>query len=262
MKTLIFVLLSLPLCLFAEDKKKKLGWKHDSTLGFVVQGGNSTAETFNFKQETAYKFESSIVKWSGNYLNAKAKDQGTGITSQTAENWATLLRYDRIHSERLASYLQTGISGDRFQGLREKKEVGLGGKFYSIKKEYFTWSKEFGYQYARELYVQDTKPDDEQLHQEFHFARAATDAKYAFKKDMEFGLSAEYLYPFADQQLDREGQKDRKDYRINFSPYFKTVLSDLLSLKIAYEGKYRNIPVADGNAYLDFTYTTSLIASY
>ena len=265
MRSLIFVLILIPLALHAEEEKApKLGLKHESSLGYVVTGGNSTSETFNVKQETSYRWTKDLVKWTGNYLQTKAKSNTTGVTEKTAQNWASVLRYEKVLSARFNAYTQAGISGDKFQGTQERKAGGLGGKYYTIKTKRFEWFKELGYEYARELFIYDPTNANpfQQLHTEFHFARVYTQADYAYEKNLKFGVYVEYLYPFADQRIDENGRKPEPDYRVNFSPYMTSVLTDMFSLKISYEGRYRNTPVLVGNENLDFTFNTALLAEY
>lgn len=265
----LFIAAILPFTASAEDEPKKLGLSHESSLGYVVTGGNSSAETFNLAQETLYVWDAELLKWTGNYLAASSKDPSTDVEAQTAENWATALRYERSVSDRLGFYGQTGIAGDRFQGLRERKTLGLGLKYVTVKTETFTWVAELGYEYARELFESNKtiigpNPTDIQVqtgHPEYHFARAFTQADYAHSKTLSFGAYVEYLHPFADQLISEVGN-DADDYRVNFSPYMVSVLSDMFSLKVAYIGRYRNVPIVQGNEQLDFTFSTTLLATY
>ena len=81
--------------------------------------------------------------------------------------------------------------------------------------------------------------------------------EWSYSKSVMLGLELEFLFPFADQ---RGGTED--DWRLNFRPYLVSVLSDNFSLKVSYEGRYRNVPVVASYQNLDFIFSTSLLATY
>jgi len=260
----ILIAAILPLSAMAQDAapEKKMGLQHTSALGYVVTGGNSSAETTNFTQETKYVWDAEQLAWTGNYLGTKSKNQGSDDQNITAENWQTALRYDRTVSDRLGVYSQVGIFGDRFQGVKERKFADLGLSYLTTKTETFTWENELGYQYMRELYLVAPSANAT-IHPEFHFVRLYTKMDYTHSKTLKLGLWVEYLFPFADQRQPADiTQEKADDYRVNFEPYLISTLSDMFSLKVSYLGRYRNAPVVDGNAYLDSTFSTTLIATY
>lgn len=257
---MILTLITLPLASFAEDEEMKAGFNHSSELGFVKTGGNTDSETFSLKQDTYYKWGKELLRWTGNYISTKAVVPVDGSIEGepraiTAENFATALRYERTLSSYLGVYAQAGYSQDRFQGIREKKEGGLGANYHITKTENFWWDFELGYQYTREL--RTVALDNGIIHPEFHFARAFTALEYSYSKAVMLGLWVEFLFPFEDQT-----GLDDPDFRVNFEPYLVSVLSDNFSLKVSYNGRYRNTPVVSTNKNLDYTFSTTLIATY
>ena len=245
----------------AEEEELKMGFNHQSEAGFVKTGGNTDSETLSIKQDTYYKWSKELLRWTGSYISTKAAvpDANNSIVGQTpvitVENYATALRYERTVSPALGVYAQAGIAGDRFQGVFERKTGGLGLNYHVMKTANFWWDFEAGYEYTRELIANATPNGN--LHPEYHFARAFTAMEYAYSKAVMFGLSVEYLLPFSDNS----GSGDNS-YRLNFSPYLISVLSDNFSLKVSYDGRYRNVPVNPTLQRLDYTFSTTLLATY
>jgi len=248
---------------FAEDEDgPKMGFNHQSELGYVIAGGNSSAETLNISQNTYYNWGSELLRWTGSYLSTKSVTPVAGVALDTlprsisAENWETALRYERIVSAMLGVYATAGISGNRFQGVQERKTGGLGLNYKISATNTFKWNFDIGYEYMRELFT-EAPATGGTIHPESHFARAATNLEYAYSKAVILGLDFEFLFPFASQIA---GPDD--DYRINFKPYLISVLSDNFSLKVSYEGRYRNVPVIATNVNLDYIFSTTIIATY
>ncbi|MCB0376858.1 MAG: DUF481 domain-containing protein [Bdellovibrionales bacterium] len=250
---LLLILSSLPSA-FAEEakaeEKKALG--HESSLGYVVTGGNSSSETTSFKQATEYDWSYGLLKLTGHYIQTQGLDVTTNKTNQTAENWSAALRYEKVITpERFNLFAQHGWRGDRFQNVREAKDTDVGAKYFWLKNDTSKFFTELGYRYTKELYV--TADPEKGIHPEYHFVRLFNQYDYSYSKSVNLGLWIEFLpdiNDFAESQ------------RINYSPYLTSVLSDLFSLKVAYEGRYRFKAAAPGLKYQDYTFTTSIIAKY
>jgi len=254
-----FAILAVPFATFAGEEEVKSGFNHNSEAGFVKTGGNTNSETFSIKQDTYYKWNKELLRWTGNYVSTKAAVPVNGSVNDqpvniTAENWATALRYERTFSSYLGAYGQVGFAQDRFQGVIQRRDAGAGINYHIVKNKSFWWDFELGYQFMKELRTQDINGN---FHPYYHFARAFTAMEYSYSKAVMLGLWVEFLFPFADQTGSGEA-----DYRINFEPYLISVLSDNFSLKVSYGGRYRNTPVVPGNQQLDYTFSTTLIATY
>ena len=76
---------------------------------------------------------------------------------------------------------------------------------------------------------------------------------YTYSKSFSLGAWVEYTPSVTDFA---------NDQRINYSPYLTSVLTDMFSLKVSYEGRYRFKPAAPGNKLTDFTFTTALLAKF
>lgn len=254
----------------AEDAKK--GLYNQSELGYVVTGGNSASETTSFKQKSEYFWDHDVLSINGHYIQASGLvNQGTDEedTQTTAENWSATLRYDRVITPKwFKMFVGYGMRGDRFQGVSEGQDIDVGATYYTANSKTYTQFFQLGYRYTRELLTIDPRVNPDNLgksideicvgvgnchHPEFHYFRLKGSIEYAHSKTLTLGAWVEYLpsvTDFADDQ------------RINYSPYIQSVLTDIFSLKVAYEGRYRSKPAVQGNELTDFTFTTSLLANF
>ena len=90
-------------------------------------------------------------------------------------------------------------------------------------------------------------------HPEYHYARLFSQIDYSHSKSLSLGLWVEFLPSLTDFA---------NDQRINYSPYMTSVLTDMFSLKVSYEGRYRHKTAQAGNKNTDYTFTTSLLAKF
>ncbi len=230
----------------------KLGFHHESELGYIVVGGNAKSQSFSGKQESTYTMENDLLKWKAHYLNARARNQQSGLVEGTAENWSTSLREEHIFTpEQFSSYLEAGILGNRFIGLDIGQNYGVGAKYFLVSNESFKWFAELGYQYLHEEFIDDGVATT-QSYREAHFIRLYSKVEYSYSPTVKFGIWGEYL----------PDMKDDENYRINFGPDILVILNDTLSLKFGYEGYYRNLPVAPNTIRFDFRHVTALIAKF
>lgn len=259
---------------FAEDREP--GLYNQSELGYVVTGGNAESETTSVKQKSEYLWLNDKIRFTGHYIQASGlvdTPTPTAPNAQsnrtTAENWSAALRYDRVITPKwFNAYLGYGWRGDRFQGVSEGQDIDFGGTYFTANKKEFKHFFELGYRYTREFYTAD--PRDVAIangedpttacsgvgqcrYPEFHYIRIFTQADYAYSKTFTMGLWFEYLPSITNFS---------EDQRINFSPYITSVLTDIFSLKVAYESRYRFKAAIPGNEYTDFTFTTSLLANF
>ena len=254
------VIFSLLFAITAIAEEKKLGLKHESTLSYVQTAGNSEATTTSFKQMTGYWWTMDVLKLTGHYLSTNTTDKTVNPNKEaiTAENWSAALRYEKVLTpDRFNVYASHGWRGDRFQNIQQGHDSDVGGKYFWIKDDKTAFSSELGYRYTKELLtsviVDPENPKNGQGHPEYHFLRLAAQFDQKCTESFAYGLSLEYLPSFDNFE---------KDYRFNFNPYITSTLSDMFSLKVAYEGKYRNIPAQSGLERLDTIFTTSIIAKY
>ncbi len=241
--------------LFAEDLAP--GLTNESALGYVVTGGNSESETVNIAQKSQYQWTRDILRFEGSYLQTEGLDQSSGVKAQTAENWKANLRFERVLTpKKFNAFVTYGWLGDRFQGVREGQSADIGAKYYLYNNAEVKLFVEGGYQYRRELLVANAEPGvgvGPRHFPEFHYGRLAAEIEYNHSKTLTLGLKTEYLASIATFST---------DHRFNYNPYLTSVLTDLFSLKVSYDSKYRYLPAQAGNKLTDYTFTTSLLAKF
>jgi putative salt-induced outer membrane protein YdiY len=245
----------------AEDK---LGLTNESSLGYVVTGGNSQSETTSAKHTSVYSWTQDILKFNGQYLQTSGYDKATAKTNQTAENWMANIRLERILvPKKFNLYLEHGWYGNRFQGVREGLYLDFGPKYFWVNSDDLVFFSELGYRYSRELLTVDPTnggltPEGKvgvgkAIMPEYHQMRLKSQIDYSHSKTLALGAWVEYLPSITNFN---------DDQRINYSPYMTSVLTDMFSLKVAYEGRYRFKQPVAGNKLTDYTFTTSLIAKF
>lgn len=236
----------------ATEDQSKLGLHHESEIGYIVVGGNAKSQSFSGKQDTWYQKERDLYRIKGHYLNTRARNQQNGIVEGTAENWSGALRWEHIlYPELFSGFTEAGVRGNRFIGVDFGQSYDLGGKYFFVSTDTMKWFAELGYQYLKEDFKDDgltTTPE----FREAHFIRLFSKVEYTYSPTVKFGFWGEYLPDL----------KEELNYRVNFGPEVMVILTDRFSLKFAYEGYYRNLPVAPNTIRFDFRHVTALIAKF
>lgn len=250
--SLLFVLVG-----FNAMAEEKPGLANETGLGYVVTGGNSKSETTSFNEKLIYAWTRDILRLTGHYIQTSGYDKTTKQNNQTAENWSANLRFEKVIApSTFNAFVGHGWYGDRFQGVREGNSTDIGGKYFFVSNDSIKLFSELGYRYTRELLIAPAAPDvgvGSRIMPEYHYARLYTQIDYTHSKTLTLGAWIEYLPSITSFS---------EDQRLNYSPYMTSVLTDIFSLKVAYEGRYRYKPAVVGNELTDYTFTTSLIAKF
>ncbi len=262
---LAFLLVGFSSFALAADEEKP-GLTNETQLGYVVVGGNAQSETTSVKHLTKYNWEYDTLKFTGHYIQSSGLVDAPTPTNPdaeeertTAENWAATARYERVITPKwFKTFVAHGWYGDRFQGVREGNSTDIGAKYYTANSEKLKQFFELGYRYTRELLTLDPPPNEEvgvgnRIMPEYHYARIYAQIDYTYSKSFSFGAWIEYLPSVVNFA---------EDQRINYSPYLTSILTDVFSLKVSYEGRYRYKPAVVGNELTDYTFTTALVASF
>jgi len=210
---------------------------HESEASAVLASGNTDARTFALKQSTAYQWDKNKGTFTGSLLYGKSG----GIES--ARKWDLGVRFDRELSEVMGLFLGYQIDGNIFSGFESRHTVDLGGKYYFIRTDETKLSTEAGYRYQAEKLTSQTTNNN-------HMGRAFLEWTNAWNKQVNSKVGTEFTYNFS----------TRNDYRINAEPSLSVILTDVLSIKLAYLINFRNLPAVAGKKQLDTLYTTSLVA--
>ncbi len=240
----LFLLWIFPFLLIAAEPTSSL--TNESELGAVLTSGNSSTKTLQAKHTSKYTLDANNFTLQGKYLYGKASDV------ESARSWSAGLKYGRDFSERFGIFLGNSWEGDTFNGYEYRTNVDAGGKYYLFPEEkdkkgsyLFT---EAGYRYTYEARVDSVIPRTANL----HFIRVYLEGSKQLTGTVLGKLWVEALPSLNDSNASQ----------FNFEGSLAVAMSEKLSLKTAYLGKYRNTPLKVGGEKYDSTFTTSLIAKF
>jgi putative salt-induced outer membrane protein len=208
----------------------------ESEAGVVVTGGNTSTETFNFKQSNSYPWGLNVLKFNGKYLSTSSKDVST------ARNWILALRYERELTQHVSVYLGQSVEADVFAGFTQRYNTDLGGKYYIIKETALYWDVEGGYRYSIEnrLFNQAKQ----------HYLRVYTEALRDWSKTFSTRVNLEYL----------PNLTESSDYQLNSELAASAAINETFAIKVSYLVKYRHLPPPPATETTDTQFTTSLVA--
>lgn len=237
----LFVLCLLPVAIFADARLA-----NESELGLVLTSGNSSAQTLSAKHTSIYTLDANKFQLAAKYLYGKASGM------ESAKNWSAGLRYERAFTDSLSAYLANTWEGDIFNGYEYRTNVDAGGKYYLVpedkeKKGTYLFS-EVGYRYTYEYRIETITPRSATL----HFARIYLEGSRNFTDSVTGKLWVEGL----------PSLNDANSNQANFEASLAVMLSEKLSLKSAYGGRYRSTALKVGGEKYDSVLTTSLIAKF
>ncbi len=224
---------------FAEEPEVEKVWSDQAELSFVTTSGNTETTSMAGKNLLTYKFTPKAV---GSWKIGGLYSEDDGVA--TAENYATELRYEYLHTEKVYSYAMAGWNKDRFSGI-DQRYYGGGGAGY----RYFVGPKHFllgegGLNYTKEEYTDDTGSD-------FLTGRAFGKYEYAITKKNRFSQTLEYLYDFSDSA----------HYKVGSETAVISSLTDILSLKAGYTVRYDHKPVPANLKSTDTMMTVALVVN-
>lgn len=219
----------------AEEKK----WEDTAELSYVQTGGNTEVLTFSGKNMLKYKFSE---KWSGAWKIGALYGETDGV--KNAERYYTDLRADYKATERIYYYGSGGWLRDEFAGFDNRYFLGLGAGYQILTGDRHFLSAEAGLNYAAEEYPNDTEDD-------FLEGRIFGSYAYVFNPKTKFTQDLEYLHNFDDSDK----------YKVNAITALTTTLSDLFSLKVAYEISYNNQPTPDTLEETDTIFSVALVVN-
>jgi putative salt-induced outer membrane protein len=237
MPNLLFVLCTfLSISAFADDVKP--GFSDESSAGVVLTSGNTSTSTVNLAQKNVNILGLNVYKFDASYLRAS----NTGDVQ--ALQWSVGVRYERELSKEFNLYVAETANGDRFQGIDQRYNSDIGAKYFFQKTEKLNWFSEAGYRFTRENYPYGFK--------NLNFIRLYNEIENTWRK----GVSAKWWVDFLPNITDSRG------YQFNTEISILVALSDIFSLKSAYELRYYNEPPIGVLHTTDTTFTTSLVAKF
>lgn len=244
-------------CALSTAKATESVITNESELSLIQSGGNSSVETYNAKTEFSLKKEKRSYSFGGHYTlgsSEKILDDGEKEKIESARNWDAHTRYEQELSKNFGGFLGLQYEGDEFSGYKQRENIDLGAKYTLTKSDRVKSFLELGARYTVERKV--TRDEDNE--DVFRYTKGRL--YYEFSRKSSDSLSYKFWTEYIPNFTENE------DYMVSFEPSINYVLSSTFSLKTAYKGVYDNQPSLDKfnnrNEYLDYTFTTSLLAKF
>lgn len=215
-------------------------WKDEAEFLFVQTGGNTEVRTLAFKNMLEYTFLESLVGvWKVSVLDTRTDGE------QTAERYYTDLRMDYLFTDHWYGYVLGTWLKDEFAGFDHRYTLGPGAGYKILIGPRHFLLAEAGLAYAGEDYVAAGS-------ETFTEGRAYGKYEYAFTEKNRFSVASEYLHDF----------DDNKNYKSNSEAAVISALTDILSLKVAYEVRYQNRPRPGDLEKTDTVFGAALVFTY
>lgn len=220
-------------------------YQNESQAAVVQTSGNTTTESFSFKQLSTYTHEKDTGKVTGSYLKTSTDSVDTAL------KWDIGARYERLLTEKFSGYLGYSVESDRFANFIQRNNADLGGKYQIRKSEKFDAVSELGYRYT----IEDRAQQTTDLY--YSSVRLYLEGVYRINETNSTKLWVEYL-----PNLD-----DSDNYKINTEASISSAINTMFSLKVAYLVNYNNGQIKDATTgirpdYTDTTLTTALVAKF
>lgn len=230
---------------------------NETEISLLQSGGNSVVETYNSKTEFTLKKDKRSYSFGGHYTlssSEKTNDSGDTEKVESARNWDAHIRYEQELSEHFNGFSALQYQGDEFAGYKQRENVDLGGKYIMKKTDHINSFLELGLRYT----VEKSTKRDEDNEDEFNYTKGRLYYEFSNKVSnaLFYKFWVEYIPNFTESE----------DYLLSAEPSLSFVLSETFSLKTGYKGIYDNQPAlndtGEKNKYLDYIFTTSLIAKF
>jgi putative salt-induced outer membrane protein YdiY len=247
MKTLFLILL-VPFTTFAE-------FNNESEVSVVQTGGNSRLEAYNGKTKNEWKLGKRKITAGGHYTQGASdvEDENTGkVTFQeSSRNWDVNFRYSQNLTNKFFALTAYQIEADIFAGIDQRDNYDIGAKYQFYKKDKNDYAiLEAGARYSREQRI--SADNNGQKIFDFTKGRLFSEVSYKNVKGLISKVSLEYLPNFTFPE----------DYIINYNISVQYAISEVFSLKTAYNNSYDNVPNEVGNVRTDYQLTTALVANF
>lgn len=222
----------------AEDAPKK-PWKNATELSAVSANGNTKSQTVSAKNTFSYEWVSkTTLELIGGGLGAKS--QG----STTAEKYFASEKLSQKLTDRDYVYQKFAWDKDRFSGIRNRYDNGVGAGREMWKTANDLLVAETGVGYINEQRIND---DDE----DFVSGRAYSKYTRKLSETANFSQDVEYLHNF----------ENRRDFRVNTETALTAAINTAMALKVSYTWKHVGEPPA-GFSRNDTVTSVALVATY
>lgn len=144
---------SIPLATVAKVNPEKVKWTGIVSAGATFVRGNTKSDTAALGAEAARRSEIDRVTLGAGYYSAKQRDNNTGDSSTTADNWFLKGQYDYFFSEKFYGYGNLKYEKDRIANLDMRLTPGVGAGYQWIEEPDLNFSTEAGFAYVYEKYT-------------------------------------------------------------------------------------------------------------
>lgn len=231
---IFFMFLAAPV--FADDKPLS----NETELSYINTNGNTETTTLKAKNTLKWQATEQLgVLWLASALYGESDDV------RNAEQYATELRTNYLLTEKFYTSLLGGWMQDKFAGIDDKYYVGLACGYFVFDGPKHFLNFEAGARYVDEEYIDDT-------YEEFAQGNILGRYEYAFTEKNKFTQTVNYAIDF----------EEGKSYEVESETAVVCALTDIISLKAAYEVKYVNRPVPSTLDRTDTIFSTSIIINY
>jgi putative salt-induced outer membrane protein len=209
------------------------------SLAWCLSRGNSTTQTYNARQLSAYLWDLNQLSLQARFLRASAQDV------ENARNWNLGLKYEREVSKRWSGVIGQQVESDKFAGILQRYMSDAGSKFRIFKETSWQWNAEIGYRYTVE-----NRLNGQQLNS--NYARLYSE----FSKEFVTGTSLKYWLEYLPNFTDSE------NYQFNTEISVSSMLNSIFSMKTGYLLRYNNAPPSGVQFRTDTVATTALVAKF
>lgn len=226
----------------AQDKiKKSKYFSSETDLGISNSTGNSEYKTLSFKTRNLYRFDKQALVVGGHYTYGEAN------SLLNSQNWNFNVAYYKRINPNFSLIIGDTIEGNKFQQLRQRDNIDLGGKYYFIKKSQNQFNLQLGYRYTTEKYY-----ESEYASMTLHKGRILAEWKRKVGKDSKAFLIGDYIPNFS----------VKKDWLAGFEFGLSNKINDLFALKVSYKYFYDNLPASPELKKQDGLFLTSFTISF
>lgn len=215
-------------------------FKSEDEAAVISTTGNSEFKTYALKSVNSYKLNANTVGLKGIYT------YGESEKVRNAENWQVQLTVDHAFNEKISLVAGELVEANRFAGVSRRYNTDLGMKYNFVKNDNTQALLELAYRYTDEKNVSKSVADKKDSK-----AKVYVEASHKFNANVSGKFWLEYLPNFSESE----------DYQINLEPSLAVVMTEVLSLKVAYLWNYDHEP-ATGSVAHDTKYVTSIIAKF
>jgi hypothetical protein len=223
-----------------------LDYLNETELGQTASGGNSETLSINLQQKSTFIVGNEKYILKGSYVYAKSGEV------LIVRNWSASTRIDHTTQKKLDLFLGVDVNGNKFTGFKERFDIDLGAKHYFTKpidnEDKNLFYIELGLRYSKENRVVHDSGFNDEIVQGRLFIEYQNQINKSF---------------YMDYTLENIGNLEHPGrYKGIFTASLNSYMTKFLTLKLTYGASYDDYLSSQNLKQLDYTYTTSILASF